>query len=97
MNDVPWAQTSLPELPATPTPSPVVWRGRGSVLLLLLKNLGLNIVTMGFYRFWARTRLRRFLWSNVEVLGDPLLYSGTGMELFKGFLRALVVIVPLAT
>ena len=64
-------------------------------MVLLFKNLLLNIVTVGFYRFWARARLRRFLWSNVELLGDPFVYTGTGMELFKGFLRALVVIVPL--
>lgn len=94
MNDVPWAHTAVP-LPPSQPPMPAVWRGRGSVLILLLKNLALNIVTLGFYRFWARTRLRRYLWSNVELLGDPFVYSGTGMELFKGFLRALVVIVPL--
>lgn len=72
-----------------------MWRGRGSVMVLLLKNLGLNIVTLGFYRFWARTRLRRYLWGNVVLLGDPFVYTGTGLELFKGFVRALVVIVPL--
>lgn len=74
----------------------VVYRGRGSLVGLLLRNLGLNIVTLGFYRFWARTRLRRYLWGNVEVLGDPLAYTGTGMELFKGFLVALCVLVPAA-
>ncbi len=72
----------------------VVYRGRGSLFGLLLRNLGLNIVTLGFYRFWGRTRLRRYLWSNIEVLGDPLAYTGTGMELFKGFLIALCVLAP---
>ncbi len=67
------------------------------MLLLLLNNLALNIVTLGFYRFWARTRLRRYLWGNVELLGDPFVYSGTGTELFKGFLVALAVLVPLGT
>jgi uncharacterized membrane protein YjgN (DUF898 family) len=76
-------------------PSPVVWRGRGSIWAVLLRNLALNIVTLGFYRFWARTRLRRYLWGNVEILGDPLVYTGTGMELFKGFLVALCFLGPL--
>jgi uncharacterized membrane protein YjgN (DUF898 family) len=76
-------------------PRPVEWRGRGSIWGLVLKNLLLTIVTLGIYRFWARTRLRRFVWGNIEVLGDPLAYTGSGLELFKGFLRALVVLVPL--
>jgi uncharacterized membrane protein YjgN (DUF898 family) len=61
------------------------------------KNLILTIITLGFYRFWAKTRVRRYLWSKTEVLGQPLEYTGTGMELFIGFLLALVLfVVPLS-
>jgi uncharacterized membrane protein YjgN (DUF898 family) len=70
----------------------VNWRGRGSIWGLILRNLGLNIVTLGFYRFWARTRLRQYLWSNVEVMGDPLVYTGTGRQLFKGFLLGVAIL-----
>lgn len=57
-------------------------------------NLFLQLLTLGIFRFWARTRERRYVWSHVNVGGDRLEYTGTGMELFVGFLKALVIIVP---
>ncbi len=60
-----------------------------NVLGLALKNAGLTIITLTLYRFWARTAMRRRLWSRAWVLGDPLEYAGTGWELFRGFLMAL--------
>jgi uncharacterized membrane protein YjgN (DUF898 family) len=41
------------------------------------------------YRFWARTSMRRRLWSRAWMLGDPLEYTGSAGELFRGFLIAL--------
>lgn len=54
-------------------------------------NLLLIIVTLGFYRFWAKTRERRYLWSRTDFIGDPLEWTGTGKELFIGFLLAVLV------
>lgn len=54
-------------------------------------NLLLTIVTLGFYRFWATTRERQFLWSRTRFIDDRLEWTGTGMELFVGFLLALIV------
>jgi uncharacterized membrane protein YjgN (DUF898 family) len=55
-------------------------------------NLLLTLVTAGIFRFWARTRERRYVWGHTAVLGDWFEYTGTGRELFFGFLKALVVI-----
>ncbi len=60
-----------------------------NVLGLALKNAGLTIITLTMYRFWARTSMRRRLWSRTWVLGDPLEYTGSALELFRGFLIAL--------
>lgn len=60
-----------------------------NVLGLALKNAGLTILTLTLYRFWARTSMRRRLWSRTWVLGDPLEYSGSAWELVRGFLIAL--------
>ena len=49
-------------------------------------NLLLTIVTLGIYRFWAKTRIRRYLWSQTEFLEDRFEYTGTGKELLVGFL-----------
>jgi uncharacterized membrane protein YjgN (DUF898 family) len=60
-----------------------------NVLGLALKNAGLTVLTLTMYRFWARTAMRRRLWSRTWVLGDPLEYTGNAAELFRGFLISL--------
>lgn len=61
---------------------------------IFFKNLGLTIITLGVYRFWAKTRTRRFLWGSTTVDGEPFEYTGTGKELFIGFLKAVAILVP---
>jgi uncharacterized membrane protein YjgN (DUF898 family) len=61
----------------------------GNVLKLALKNASLTLATLTLYRFWARTAMRRRLWSRVWVMGDPLEYTGSAWELFRGFLISL--------
>ena len=64
--------------------------GRVSELLpIVLLNALLNVLTLSLYRFWGKTRVRRYLWDNTNLLGDRLEYTGTGGELFKGFLFVL--------
>lgn len=59
-------------------------------------NLLLMIVTLGIYRFWAKTRERRYLWGNTRFIDDRLEWTGTGLELFIGFvLVAVLVGIPL--
>lgn len=60
---------------------------------LWLTNLLLTIVTLGIYSFWATARERRLLWSHTQLLGERLEYTGTGGELFRGFLVVLVVFI----
>lgn len=55
-------------------------------------NLLLTIVTLGIYRFWATTRTRRYLWANTRFIDDRLEWTGTGKELFLGFLMVLALI-----
>jgi uncharacterized membrane protein YjgN (DUF898 family) len=61
---------------------------------IAFSNLLLTIVTLGIYRFWARARDRRYLWSRTEFIDDTLEWTGTGGEMFKGFLLVMAVFVP---
>ncbi|KMO38924.1 hypothetical protein VQ02_10935 [Methylobacterium variabile] len=61
---------------------------------LALKGALLSLVTFGIYRFWYVTDIRRFFWSRTAVDGSPAEYTGTGKELFLGFLVALAILVP---
>ena len=63
---------------------------------ILLTNLMLSIVTLGFYRFWGIARERRYLWSKTRFIDDRLEWTGTGKELFLGFLLVIAILfVPL--
>ena len=62
---------------------------------LVFVNLLLQILTLGIFRFWARTRERRFLWSHVSLGEDRLEYTGRGLELFLGFLIVMIVLIPI--
>ncbi len=64
------------------------WR---SYAPIAFTNLLLTIVTLGIYRFWATTRTRRYLWSHTRFIDEHLEWTGTGMELFIGFLLVLVL------
>ena len=63
---------------------------RGPLLWLALKTGMLTILTLGFYRFWAKTRLRRYFWSSIRPGGLPLEYVGDPLEKLLGFLVAVV-------
>src|ERR1700759_2392624 len=62
---------------------------------LLMRGAGLLIVTLGIYRFWLLTDVRRFLWSNTEIAGETLEYDGLATELLLGFLFAIAILVPI--
>ena len=62
---------------------------------LLIRGGLLVICTLGIYRFWLATDIRRFLWSSTEVAGESFEYTGTARELLLGFLIALAILVPI--
>src|SRR5947209_12982068 len=62
---------------------------------LLIRGAVLLLLTLGIYRFWLATDVRRFLWSNTEIAGDGLEYIDTARELVLGFLIAIALLVPI--
>src|SRR4051812_49695645 len=67
------------------------WR---EYLPIAATNALLIICTLGIYRFWAAARQRRYLWSRTVVIDDTLEWSGTGKEMFLGFLIVIVILAP---
>ncbi|MFE0757816.1 DUF898 family protein [Inquilinus sp. NPDC058860] len=62
---------------------------------LFLKTMLLSVVTLGIYNFWGRTQIRRAIWGAVSVDGEPFEYTGTGKELFFGFLKAIALLISI--
>ena len=65
-----------------------------SLFWLSLKTAILTVLTLGFYRFWMVTSLRRHYWNSIRIQGDPLEYTGTGLEKILGFLVGLKILQP---
>ncbi len=83
-----------PRLPV-PLPVSIGFSGdRGEFRRLVTRGAGLELVTVGFYRFWLATDIRRHLWSNTYIDGDAAEYTGRGKELLLGFLIAMAILVP---
>lgn len=84
--------------PASDEPLSFAYDGRfGEALRLVLANLALTVVTLGVYRFWAKTRYRQYIWSRVRMQDEPFEYTGRGIHLFVGFAFVLFVVLPVIT
>ena len=97
MNQMSWTPLGPPPQPSpVPPPMPVAFSGsRGEFFDLAKRGAALELVTLGFYRFWLLTDIRRHLWSNTLIDGDAAEYTGRGKELLIGFLVALAILVPI--
>lgn len=77
---------------ATPERHQFSYHGNGlDLAIIMLKNLILTVFTLGIYSPWGRTNTRRFFWSNTAFKADRFTYTGTGLELFKGWVRVFAI------
>jgi uncharacterized membrane protein YjgN (DUF898 family) len=91
------AAVSAAQFPSVaPAGGIVRFRGEaGRFWRLLARGAVLLMCTLGIYRFWLTTDIRRFLWANTELAGESFEYTGTARELLLGFLIAIAILVPL--
>ncbi len=77
-------------------PARLVWVAPAGLWGLSLFIFLLRFLTLGIYHFWGKTEVRRRIWSAVRLNGQPLEYTGTGWELFLGFVIVFpFIVVPL--
>lgn len=65
---------------------------KSGIFWLAIKTALLTILSLGFYRFWMKTRLRRYYWSALRPGGIPMEYVGSPWEKLLGFLFAVVIL-----
>lgn len=82
----------------TPAAHTLAFRGRaGSLLGIHIVNVFLTLLTLGVYSFWAKARVRRYLFAQTELHGDRFAFHGRGLEMLVGFVKAIIVFgLPLA-
>ena len=59
---------------------------------ITLRAGALTVLTLGVYRFWMKTALRRLIWGETRLDGDPFEYDGTPIELLIGTMMAVVAL-----
>lgn len=80
---------------AAPRPAQVTFTGAWwDLFTLVLKNSIFTLLTLGIYRFWAKTELRRYFWASSALGDQPFEYTGRGLELFLGFLVVIAILGP---
>ncbi|ABQ38557.1 DUF898 family protein [Bradyrhizobium sp. BTAi1] len=86
----------VPQQPPPLPPLSVTFSGaRSEFFRLVSRGAAIELITLGFYRFWLATDIRRHLWVNTSVDGDSAEYTGRGKELLIGFLFAMAILVPI--
>jgi hypothetical protein len=87
----PIAGLSAAHVPATRLSGGVAG-ARSGLLALVLKSVALTLLTGGLYSFWARTRLRRWIWSSIRLGDAAFEYAGDPLEKAAGFAIAAVMV-----
>lgn len=64
----------------------------GAIYKIWIVNFLLCLITLWIYRPWAKTRMRRYIYSRVSLKNERLQYNGTGGELFWGGLKVFGVL-----
>lgn len=67
----------------------------GTYFGILIVNMLLMLVTLGFYYPWAKAKELQYLYSSTEMEGSRFSWNGTGEEMFKGFLKVVGIFLAL--
>ena len=62
----------------------------GSLFKIQIVNFILTAITLGFYYPWAKAKKLQYLYSTTTMDDHPFAFTGTGKEMFKGFIRAIL-------
>lgn len=68
------------------------FNGKGSDFFgIIIVNWLLTIITLGIYYPWAKAKQLQFIYSATSLNGDSFSFHGTGKEMFKGFIKAILI------
>jgi uncharacterized membrane protein YjgN (DUF898 family) len=74
----------------TKEPKSLKFHGTGNALFgILIVNFLLTVITLGIYYPWAKANRLRYLYAETEFDSSRFAYHGTGIEMFKGFIKAI--------
>ncbi len=69
------------------------YKGNGlDYFRIMLVNFILTIITFGLYYPWAKARTLQYMYSQTTFQNQPFVFTGTGNQMFKGFIKSLGII-----
>jgi uncharacterized membrane protein YjgN (DUF898 family) len=72
----------------------LAYKGKGlDYFRIMLVNFILTIITFGLYYPWAKARSLQYMYSQTTFQNQPFVFTGTGNEMFKGFIKAFAIII----
>lgn len=63
----------------------------GQFVGLRIANNLLTAITLGFYYPWAKVSILKYLYSETEFMQTRFVFHGLGKEVFKGFIKAILI------
>ncbi|MGL6258451.1 YjgN family protein [Vibrio sp. WXL210] len=76
--------------------NPLGFKGQGREFFgIWIVNILLSIVTLGIYSAWAKVRTKRYFYGNTFVAGDSFEYHATPMQILRGRLIAVGLMIVL--
>lgn len=75
----------------TKEPRSLKFNGSGGAMFgILIVNFLLTVITLGIYYPWAKAKRLKYLYAETELDNSRFTFHGTGNEMFKGFIKAIV-------
>jgi len=70
----------------------IQFHGQGAEYFgISIVNLLLTVITLGLYYPWAKARQLQYLYGATEFNESRFVFSGTGKEMFAGFIKAILI------
>ncbi|MGR2997157.1 YjgN family protein [Vibrio vulnificus] len=71
----------------------IQFKGQGGEFFgIWIVNILLSVITLGIYSAWAKVRTKRYFYGNTFIAGDNFEYHAQPMQLLKGRLVALALV-----
>ena len=72
----------------------IVFSGKGGEFFgIWIVNILLSIITLGIYSAWAKVRTKRYFYGNTRIDGDNFEYHAQPIQLLKGRLVAIAMLI----
>ncbi|MCG2612281.1 DUF898 domain-containing protein [Flavobacterium sp. SM15] len=68
------------------------FQGKGTDFFgIIVVNWILTMLTLGLYYPWAKAKVLQYIYGATELNNDRFTFHGTGKEMFKGFIKAILI------